>query len=353
MNAARKTHWPDARYTSIDFLDEVAPCLFHSSFAIENYDMCDRIDLYALVQPGRQAFFIDVGFWEVCGTGMLDQLMARNCVTWENARAFITHFHDDHAGNADYCRQRGIGGVFHAPRIHFNLPLLQTFVIQAGWVKKAADIDLASSVLEGLWDNDYPFAFKGIETHPGQIFSVAGYALEVLSTPGHAPDHQSLIDRKRGILFGGDHVHAGGPGVMQFQADDTLMADCMASLRRLKEMSLNIVYASHGDPIVGNEAICLLIDENLQRLAASAEKREALVARLAANKAAGDSCLEGATVWEVTRAASKDSDAFPHQSVRRQARAVASTFAFLEWSHQEGRLVRIADSDGSLLYRPC
>lgn len=61
---------------------------------------------------------------------------------------------------------------------------------------------------------DWDLIPGGIQLHElaaGDIFSCAGYRLEVIETPGHTPGSVAFLDREHRLLFSGDTVQKGGP----------------------------------------------------------------------------------------------------------------------------------------------
>jgi glyoxylase-like metal-dependent hydrolase (beta-lactamase superfamily II) len=66
--------------------------------------------------------------------------------------------------------------------------------------------------------------------------------LEAIATPGHAPDHVSL--RWRGVLFAGDTVL--GAGSVFVAPGGGAMAAYLDSLRRLRDLDLEVIAPGHG-----------------------------------------------------------------------------------------------------------
>jgi glyoxylase-like metal-dependent hydrolase (beta-lactamase superfamily II) len=69
--------------------------------------------------------------------------------------------------------------------------------------------------------------------------------LEAVATPGHSPDHVSLLFGR--VLFAGDMVL--GTGSVFVGGGDGSMAAYLDSLRRLRELSLDAICPGHG-PVV-------------------------------------------------------------------------------------------------------
>lgn len=98
----------------------------------------------------------------------------------------------------------------------------------------------------------------------GETIAVGRMRLDVLHTPGHAPDHLCFFLRERGILFAGDNVV--GQGSSWVGPPDGDMAQYLESLRGLRELPARIVAPGHGPALDEPRArIQALIDRRLAR----------------------------------------------------------------------------------------
>src|SRR5699024_8288426 len=64
-----------------------------------------------------------------------------------------------------------------------------------------------------FWDDVHPDHEPEIDVDGGGIFEVAGAELEVLHTPGHTPGGVCLYAEELDVVFSGDTLLEGGPGV--------------------------------------------------------------------------------------------------------------------------------------------
>ena len=119
---------------------------------------------------------------------------------------------------------------------------------------------------------------------PGDGETVAG--LRALATPGHAEDHLCfLLDR---VCFTGDLILGEGSSIVPPREMGGSLRDYMASLRRLAELDLELIYPGHG-PVVEEPAAKIAEyiahrEERQRRLEAALERgersRSALVAEV-------------------------------------------------------------------------
>ena len=115
----------------------------------------------------------------------------------------------------------------------------------------------------------------GVEVEPladGDRLEVGAVTLEVLHTPGHAPDHLCFYLRKGASLFAGDNIL--GEGTAVIAPPEGNMSDYLTSLRRLRELHIDRIYPGHFRPLHGGEAV---IDGYLQH---RAERRASVLAAI-------------------------------------------------------------------------
>lgn len=113
--------------------------------------------------------------------------------------------------------------------------------------------------------------------HDGDRLDVGGVTLEVMHTPGHAPDHLCFYLREGASLFAGDNIL--GEGTAVIAPPEGNMSDYLASLRRLRELHIDRIYPGHFRPLHGGAAV---IDGYLQH---RAERRASVLAALRAGAA--------------------------------------------------------------------
>ena len=94
--------------------------------------------------------------------------------------AMLTHYHEDHAGNAELLASRGIPLLMHS--------------ITSERLRAPAQIRAYRRIVWGT-----PRAVTSLPSAPGDITR-----LQFVFTPGHSPDHQIVWDPVRETLFSGD-----------------------------------------------------------------------------------------------------------------------------------------------------
>ncbi|WP_405144815.1 MBL fold metallo-hydrolase [Sphaerisporangium sp. NBC_01403] len=106
-----------------------------------------------------------------------------------------------------------------------------------------------------LWEMVYGSARPYEPLHDGDVVEVAGTALRVLHTPGHAPGAVSLYVPDLGAVFTGDTLFSGGPGATgrSYSSFDTIIDSIRDRLLVLPPET--VVHTGHGDSTsIGSEA---------------------------------------------------------------------------------------------------
>ncbi len=106
-----------------------------------------------------------------------------------------------------------------------------------------------------LWRQTHPDRLPDAELTDGQVIEVAGTALTVLHTPGHAPGAVCLHVPELTTVFTGDTLFAGGPGATGRSYSDfpTIIESIRHRLLTLPPET--IVRTGHGDATsIGAEA---------------------------------------------------------------------------------------------------
>lgn len=120
--------------------------------------------------------------------------------------------------------------------------------------------------------------------HDGDELTFAKRRLEVLFRPGHSPSDTVFLDRERKLLFAGDHLlkHISSNPLIARPTDGSderpqSLAIYLESLRKTRELDLELVLPGHGDPIDDHRS---LIDQRFT----GHERRAAKIQRLIAER---------------------------------------------------------------------
>lgn len=132
----------------------------------------------------------------------------------------LTHHHVDHVGYAERLRER------------LQVPI---------WAHEQTAQRLRFSIDRQL--------------HDGDVVELGdGCSVEALHTPGHAPGHLVLLERRSRIAHAGDMV--AGEGWIMIDPDDAGdMGAYLDSLRRLRELDIDALIPAHGPVIEDPNAL--------------------------------------------------------------------------------------------------
>jgi glyoxylase-like metal-dependent hydrolase (beta-lactamase superfamily II) len=108
----------------------------------------------------------------------------------------------------------------------------------------------------------------------GELIAAGDAVLRAVHTPGHAPDHFCFVDEVTRDVYCGDLARLGGTIVIPASAGGNL-ADYLASLRRIRDMSPRRLLPGHG-PIVDDPETLIA-----QYLSHRAERESQIVDALA------------------------------------------------------------------------
>ncbi len=205
-------------------------------FAIYEPKQFEEVISY-LILGDKRALLFDTGL----GVGKISAVVSR--LTPLPVSVINSHTHFDHVGgNAE----------FHDI---WNLELSYTRKNSLGQTNVYSRDALAPERLCGPLPSGTDAGSYSIRpwksTHAlrdGQQFDLGGRILEVLFTPGHAPDSVSLLDRRNGLLFTGDTFY---PGPIYLFVPETDWAAYVRSVNRLAalEPQIKLLLPAHNVPV--------------------------------------------------------------------------------------------------------
>lgn len=332
--------YPEVTYTTNFLLREDLPGIFHSSYAVDNFYFTDRIDEFAVIDPGKKALFVDVGLYDFCGIEFLDEALARTNTPWEDVVVFLTHSHDDHDGNAFYCLDKGAQGILMGDLPPFSPAVTETYMNVTGMTRLCTeDVGFYVTRLLGRAELFDDYRDKITVVHQGDRIEVGDYHFEVLETPGHTMEHLCLLEREKGILFAGDHILDTAPGLMCYYPDVHLLKRFLDSIAYLKTLDLEYVFMCHRDALIGTDEISVFLDKIL-------ENYERPINKMASLLESGHPL----TIYELAQKYYSYLPSWTEQPAILLSRRVAVAFSYLEYLYDVGRAKRTRAEDGALEY---
>lgn len=338
-SASQLIRYPEVSHKTNYLLEEDGTNILHSSYEVDNFYFTDRIDEFAVVDSGEQALFVDVGLYDLCGIDYLDGALERANVPWESVEVFLTHSHDDHDGNTRYCLDKGARRVYVGALPTFEESMVDDYLTISGLAR--LDDDDARFYVERLLKRDS--MFDGYEdrvqvVRTGDTIDIGDHHFEVLETPGHTPEHISLIERDKGIFFAGDHILDTAPGLMSYFADLHLLKRFLESFDYLKTLDLQKVYMCHHDALEGTEAIHAFLDKIVQSYDRPINKMLGLVE------------AEPLSVEALARKYYSYLPSWTEQPLILMTRRVSVAFSYLEYLYDVGKVNRHVAEDGAFEY---
>jgi glyoxylase-like metal-dependent hydrolase (beta-lactamase superfamily II) len=168
------------------------------------------------------------------------------------AQVIVTHGHTDHASGAPAIAARMPGVTF----------------LKMPWPGR---------------DDKWPLPWRALAD--GDVVDAGDSRLQVIHTPGHAPDHICLWNEPSRTLFGGDLAVRGSTVWIPTSLEGDL-SEYMASLQRVIELEPARILPAHGD-VVEDPATLLR-----GYLAHRAERERQILAALRAGESSPDGIVE-------------------------------------------------------------
>ncbi|CAF4203595.1 unnamed protein product [Adineta steineri] len=195
-----------------------------------------------LVVGSKHSLLIDTGM----GIGNIQEIINSLIPSSTSLKVINTHTHHDHVG--DNWRFSGSLLGVHSEFAQQNAQ---------GSIEEAQN-ELQPGM---IWEKYLPkdFSPKAYRIHPFQINNYVKEGdeidlgekqkLQVISTPGHAPDSISLLDEKERLLFVGDTFYQ---GPILLYRPETNLEDFLQSLEKLAKIStkVDLILPGHNIPNV-------------------------------------------------------------------------------------------------------
>lgn len=318
------------------------PGVFHGSVAISNFIMCNRLDWFCVLDQNK-ALFIDTGHPSLMGTTFFKEALGISNIPWENVTVFLTHFHIDHAGNLAYCFDSTIKQACFVMPEAFHPNSARNFYM---WTRSSSKVRNDQDAREHLDLLNGKHYLDGIPLNKcsianrGDYFNYSDLHLEVLPTPGHAPEHACLLDSENHLLFAGDHFLFAKPGMMQLAPDQHLLSRYIDSLSLIRSFRIKALFMSHHAPLMGDDLIDSFILDTQNGYKSLLERAKSLVS--------SSGVVSAFELAEII--ANHYPNGINSFEPALQIRRVALMFGTLEGLHDEGMVERRQDDDGAFVY---
>jgi hydroxyacylglutathione hydrolase len=195
-----------------------------------------------LVDGGGELALIDAGGGRAAGA-ILERITAAGFESAAVRHLILTHGHGDHAAGAAALRR-----LLPQMSVWASPPVRRWL---ADGDDAAVSIDVARAA--GMYPPGFTLepCLTDADLGEGTTVPVGDVELVAVETPGHSQGHVSLLldNNGRRDLFAGDAVFAGGRIALQPLWDCNL-AETSATLRALRGMAVDGLFAGHGDHVL-------------------------------------------------------------------------------------------------------
>ncbi len=155
----------------------------------------------------------------------------------------LTHYHEDHAGNAAFL-QRDLGVPV------YGNPLTRRLLANKIPLKPYEHY---------IWGKLEPVEIRELT---GEFVS-GDYVFTPVHTPGHSPDHYVYLEKKRGWLFSGDMFL--GVKIKYFRSDEDIVVT-IKSLRNILELEFDKLFCGHNPQLENPKSLVRAKADHLQQI---------------------------------------------------------------------------------------
>jgi glyoxylase-like metal-dependent hydrolase (beta-lactamase superfamily II) len=211
-------------------------------FAIYEPGQFEEVISYLVVGDERALLF-DTGL----GIGSMREVVSG--LTELEPIVVNSHTHYDHVGgNHEFENVYGTATEYTRRSAEGRSREALAEFVGEGWIWKPTPPGFSKEAYRGE-----PFSIaRTIED--GEVLDLGGRKLEVLLTPGHAPDALCLLDRENRLLFTGDTFY---PAVLYAHLPGSDYARYRATAGRLAGLQgeIDFLLPAHNEPLVPSEAL--------------------------------------------------------------------------------------------------
>lgn len=295
---------------------------------------------------GGRNLLVDTGFAKPeCRAALIrgmDSLQLKPAET----DVFITHFHTDHVGNAQFLYERGcriIMGRIDYERFCINDKNRWTEGRERA-IREGMPPEIAWQVFEksqSLLPGKGAFTVQTVEN--GDILRYNDYELECVLTPGHTPGHMCLYDRRSKTMFLGDHVLFDiSPNICAWASMKDSLGEYLDSLRMIKSYDVSLALPGH------RRLSEISVAERAQQLLEHHQRRlDSTLEIIRANPGFTAYEIAGHMHWHIT------ADSWEHFPLSQQYFAHSETIAHLAYLALRGYIRREESANQSPKYYAC
>jgi len=257
---------------------------------------------------------------------------------------FLTHMHADHSGLAAEIigdnRKIYISEIDGALMEKLPIPGENWKVEKWVWNKKRDELaGMPNEIIDNMekFNPALKFAPLGGAKYTAiknrEEFSVGGYSLNCIHTPGHSPGHTCLWDEDNALIFTGDHVLFDiTPNITAWPSVENSLGDYLNSLQLVSKLPVKIALPGHRKTGNFHSRIEQLVEHHNRRLA----EVENIVSE---NPGLSAYNIAGKMRWKIRAA---DWNDFP---ASQKIFAVGECLAHLNYLRLHGKITREIDDN--------
>lgn len=232
-----------------------------------------------VIKAEDENLIIDTGFNNEENKANMEQMIKDLDLDLSKTKLFLTHLHSDHIGLAGYLQKKGLREIYISE-------------VDGDLVEKGMDLDgekwqsiLNNAKIQGLIGkapsaenlsiNDHPGyknmpeKFDYTTVKPGDNLKIGDFNFTIINEAGHTPGMVGLYDKKKSVLFCGDHILGKiTPNITYWgeKYGDSL-GTYMENIKNLKAENIQSLFSSHRHLVEDvNERIDQLLDHHAARL---------------------------------------------------------------------------------------